>query len=414
MVREDGHSVQNEHGTGPARAVSHERAPMSFVTLPDVIEPAERAFRLFPSERVLWEGAPHKSVARGSFWRLVPALLFAFSAISASFAALFVSVELPGARQLGMIALYFAATAVSVWIAPWFLLDPCRFVVTDKRVVWKRGNLRRSIDHHAITYARLRWHPSAPTVGTIELVRAVPFGPLMRKQRLVLHDVRSPDQVLAIIRGVEPSEHGGDATTPLTDRLDPGEEVVWGGGPEGLLVDWRHVVTTLLGIFVLVVGLPLGLRSAAILVSLEQRGLQMSSWTWMLLFFAMALTAGVLLTVGLGLAWHGILRGRAMGHDTEYVLTDRRLLIRRGNTELSIDRARIVDIAETAAWRGLTTVYLVLDGPDARALADSGALRTIAPSRDSVPPVLYELRDASAISTALFGRRSRPSVPHAA
>jgi hypothetical protein len=394
--------------------LSEERRAMSFGNLPSEMEPAERAFRLFPSERVLWEGGPDKSVPRDRFWRLVPALMITIAAICGSFAALLITADLPGARQTVMIAVYFTLTAASVWIAPSFLLDPCRFVVTDKRVVWKRGRIRRSIDRHALTFARLRWHPGVPTVGTIELVRAVPFGPLMRMQRMVLHDLRAPDAVLAIIRGAEPCEHGGDATTPLTDRLDPGEHVVWGGGPEGLLVDWRHVVTTLLGIFVLVVGLPIGLRSAAILASLEQRGLLMTSWTWIFLFVAMALTGGVLLAVGLGLAWHGVLRARAMGHDTEYVLTDRRLLIRRGNTELSIDRARIVDVAETAAWRGLTTVYLVLDGPDARALADSGAMRTIAPSRDSVPPVLYELRDAAAISRALFGRPSRPSVPHAA
>ncbi|HEY8428995.1 MAG TPA: hypothetical protein VIL20_11500, partial [Sandaracinaceae bacterium] len=56
-------------------------------------------------------------------------------------------------------------------------------------------------------------------------------------------------------------------------------------------------------------------------------------------------------------------------------------------------------------------LYLVLDGPDARALADSGALRTIAPSRDSVPPVLYELRDPGRLRSLLTGRPSRPSVP---
>jgi len=103
-----------------------------------------------------------------------------------------------------------------------------------------------------------------------------------------------------------------------------------------------------------------------------------------------------------------------MGFDTEYLLTDRRVIIRRGRTELSLDRKRIVDVAETPGWRGSTNLYLVLDGPEARALADSGALGVIAPSRDSVPPVLYELRDAAGLRTLLFGRPSRPSFPHAA
>lgn len=383
-------------------------------TLHGDMEPVERAFRLLPSERVLWEGAPQRGVPRDRKWRLIPALLITVAAIAVIFACLLTLVELPGASQIGLVAGYLALLAAAMFLAPSFLLDPCRFVITDRRVLWKRGRLRRSIDRHAITYARIQWHRRAPTVGHLELVRAVPFGPLARKQRLVLHDLRAPDAVLAIVRGVDASPNCGDATTPLTDRLDPGEEVLWGGGPEGLLVDWRHVATTLLGLFVLFVGLPTGLRSAGILADLEERGLQMTSWTWVLLFASIALTAVLILAVGLGLAWHGILRARAMGHDTEYVLTSSRLLIRRGMTELSLDRGRIVDVAETTGWRGLTTLYLVLDGPDARALADSGALKVIAPSRDSVPPVLYELRDPGDLRSLLSGRASRPSVPRVA
>jgi hypothetical protein len=378
------------------------------------MEPVERAFRLLPSERLLWEGRPHRGAPRDRAWRLVPALLWTISAITASFSALLMLVELPGSTQVAFFALYLALFGLAVWLAPSFLLDPCRFAITDRRVIWMRGRLRRSIDRHAITYARIRWHKHVPTVGHLELVRAVPFGPLARKQRIVLHDLRAPDIVLAMVRGEEPSANAGDASTPLTDRLDPGEEVVWGGGPEGLLVDWRDVVTTLGGVAVLVIGLPTGMRTASILATLEEHGLPITSWTWLLLFIAMALTAGVILSVGLGLAWHGILRARAMGHDTEYVLTDKRLLIRRGHTELSLDRSRIVDVAETTGFRGVTNLYLVLDGPEARALADSGALKKIAPSRDSVPPVLYELRDPTGVCSLLLGRRSRPSVPRPA
>lgn len=383
------------------------------VTLTNM-EPVEKAFRLLPSEQVLWEGRPQRGVPRDPRWRWIPALLVTVAAIAWLFAGLLVAVELPGAEQVALVGVYFVLTAVGVWVAPWFLLDPCRFAVTDRRVLWMRGKLRRSIDRQGITFGRIRWHRSVPTVGHLELVRAVPFGPLARSQRLVLHDVKAPDEVLAAIRGVEPSPHAGDHTTPLMDRLDPGEEVLWGGAPDGPGIDWRHVLTTLGGLAVLFVGLPTGLRSAAVLAELEELGLPTASSTWIMLFLAMALTATLLLVVGLGLAWHGILRARAMGHDTEYVLTDRRLLIRRGRTELSLDRRRIVDVAETPAWRGSTNLYLVLDGPEARALVDSGAMGVIAPSRDAVPPVLYELRDPSGVSSLLTTRPSRPSLPHAA
>lgn len=373
---------------------------------------AVRALRLLPSERVLWEGGPHRGVPRDPGYGLIPALLATLASITWLFAGLLSAVELAGAPQLAMLGGYLALSAGAVWLAPSFLRDRCRFVITDRRVFWTRGRIQRSIDHRALTYTRIVWHRSVPTVGHLELVRAVPFGPLSRKQRLVLHDLSAPDEVLAIIRGVEANPHAGDHTTPLTDRLDPGEQVLWGASPEGPGVDWRHVGTTLLGLGVLFIGLPFGLRSAVVLMELEELGLPTGSGIWILLFGAMALTATVILAVGVGLAWHGILRARAMGHDTEYILTDLRLLIRRGRTELSLDRSRIVDVAPTPGWRGLTNLYLVLDGPEARALADSGALSVIAPSRDGVPPVLYELRDPNDLCALLLGRSSRPSFPH--
>lgn len=378
------------------------------------MEPVERAFRLLPSEQVLWEGRPRRGAPRAQGWRLVPALLVTIAAIVGIFAGLLLLAELPGSMQVAMIAVYLVLFAVAVWVAPAVLFDPCRFVVTDRRVLWKRGRIRRSIDRHALTYARIRWSRGAPNIGDLELVRAVPFGPLSRKQRLVLHTIEAPDVVLSIIRGVEASEHAGAHTTDLTDRLDSDEQVLWGGAPEGYGIDWRHVLTTLIGVGVLLVGLPSGVRPAVILAHLEELGLPMTSGTWILLFAAMALTATLILAIGVGLAWHGIVRARGLGRDTEYLLTNRRLLIRRGRTELSLDRERIVDVAETRGWLGLSNMYLVLDGPDARALADSGALGVITPSRDSVPPILYELRDPAALKTLLVGRDSRPSIPHAA
>lgn len=374
-------------------------------------ESVEALFRLLPSERVLWEGRP-ASVPRDRRWQIGPALLAVFAAICGLFALLLRVTSLPGSGQTAMVCAYLALTALAIWIAPRFLIDPCQYVVTDRRVIWKRGRLRRSIDRHALTFARIRWHRSVPGVGHLELVRAVPFGPLARKQRLMLHDVRGPDIVLAIVRGVEPGPNLGDAQVALTDRLDPGEQVLWGAGPEGLLMGWREILTSLGGVVVLVVGFRYGYHAARILLELEELGLQAGSATWFLLFGAMLLTALLIVAVGVGLAWHGVWRARAMGRDTDYLLTDRRLLIRRGKTELSLDRKRIVDVAEAPSWRGSSTLFLILDAPEARALADSGALGPITPSRDTVPPILYELRDPSALRDELLRRDS--SVPRAA
>ncbi len=98
-----------------------------------------------------------------------------------------------------------------------------------------------------------------------------------------------------------------------------------------------------------------------------------------------------------------------MGRQTEYILTDRRLLIRRGLTELSLDRRHIVDIAEVPRWRGVRNIHLILDAPGARALADSGALSVLAPPRNAVPPVLYEVRDAEQVRILLAARSPRKS-----
>jgi hypothetical protein len=69
--------------------------------------------------------------------------------------------------------------------------------------------------------------------------------------------------------------------------------------------------------------------------------------------------------------------------------------------ELSVDRRRVVDVAEAHAPFGLRHLVLVLDGPGARALADSGALRSVLPARSSVPPILFEVRDIEAVRSSL-------------
>jgi hypothetical protein len=102
-------------------------------------------------------------------------------------------------------------------------------------------------------------------------------------------------------------------------------------------------------------------------------------------------------------------RARAEGRETEYVVTDRRVLIRRGLTELSLDRSRIFDVAELRTVFGRKHVFFILDGPEGRALGDSGALSGLLPARDLVPPVLYDLEDVGDLR-ALFGLADRDSV----
>lgn len=368
-------------------------------------------WRLLPSERVLWHGTPTAGVPRARRWTFGPALLFALSLVFALFSALIAVGDLAGTQQTASLSAILLLFGVSVLIAPRYLHDSCEYLVTDRRIIFRRGRFKRYMDRAGITFGRIRWHRSVAGVGHLELVRAVPFGPLARRQRILLADVREPDRVFAIIRGVEPGPNAGDNHVDLIERLDPEEEVLWGGHPEGLLLGWREVLTALAGVLVVGVGFWYGYNTAGILLGLEDIGLTVRSWTWVLFFLSVAITWAVITTIGAGLIWYGLLRARHLGLETEYVLTNRRLLIRRGPTELSVDRRRIVDVADTKAARGLHHLFLVLDAPESRALADSGALQKLAPARESVPPVLFELRDVESLKSLILDRRSDPSKP---
>ena len=366
-------------------------------------QPPDRGdWRLLPGETIRWEGKPSRA-PRDRVWVLAPILLVAMAIVAALFAVLLRVADMPGMHKGIAVAALLAACAVAAILAPRILVDEQRYLVTDRRVLWRRGRTHRFVAIRDLTYARIRWHRSVPIVGHLELVVATPFGPLLRKLRVVLQDLREPDVVLALIRGEAPADGAGDRTVPLIERLDEGEQVVWGGHPRGTHVGWRETFTTAGGVAVSVLGLLYGHRVATILLDLEGIGLQVRSLEWGLLFSAVAISCVCILAIGLGLVWSGLVRSRQLGQDTEYLLTDRRLLIRRGGTELSLDRSRIVDAALMPAGRRLHHLFLLLDSPDSRAIADSGALGPVLPARDAVPPVLFELADAEQVRARILG-----------
>jgi len=160
---------------------------------------------------------------------------------------------------------------------------------------------------------------------------------------------------------------------------------------------------TIVGVGMLGVALRYGFRGLGILADLDRRGLFTRSWEWVLLFFAVVMTFLLLLAIGAGLIWYGYWRARAMGRGTEYLLTDRRLVVVRGRDELHVDRSRIVDVVRRNAPGKLEHLFLVLDTPGSRALADSGAMRSFLPARDALLPVLYEVQDAREVQEMLLG-----------
>jgi hypothetical protein len=381
-------------------------------------ESISRSWRLLPSERVLWTGGPRLGVPRDLRWTIVPGLVISLAIVAALFAGLLYAAAIPGVRAGAFMAFYLLVLAVGVRSMPRYMLDPCEYMITDRQVIWKRGKLRRTIDRRAITYARIHWHRSVAGVGHLELVRATPFGPLSRKERLFLHDVVAPDVLFARIREAEPAEFAGYADVKLTDRLDRGEVVLWGGAPTGWRLGSAEAFTAALGTLVLIAAGFYAYRTGGILLGLEHVGLSVRSPTWMMLFLAIAISGSVMFIAGGALLWHGVWGARDGGMQTEYLLTDTRLLIRRGLIELSVDRRRIVDIAELPSTGGSHNLHLILDAPDARALADNGALGLLSPPRSTVPPVLYEVSDLEVLRELLSNRKrsTEPTTPldHAA
>ena len=363
----------------------------------------DRRWRLLPSEHVLWQGRPRAGVPRDPVWAIATGLTLTLAVVSALFAGLLVDAQLPGGRTLAFVAAYLCLMALGIHSMPRQLRDPCEFMITDRQVIWRRGLLRRTLERSAITYARIHWHRSVPGVGHLELVRAVPFGPLSRRQRILFHDVQAPDRLLSIIRGVPSGEHAGYSDVRLTDRLDPEERVVWGDGPAGLRLGYAEMVTAVLGALTIVAGVVYAYRTGLVLVTLEQLGLSVHTMKWLLLFLVILVSATVMLGTGGWLVWKGMWGARQQGSHTEYVLTNSRLLIRRGLTELSIDRRRIVDVADVPTHSGCHNLVLILDGPNGRALDDSGAMMSFSgPPRAAVPPVLYEISEPDRVRDLLL------------
>lgn len=368
-------------------------------------------WRLLPSEQILWEGRPVRGATRDLGWRLGPLLVACAAAIVGLYGALLRTTTLSGASQLAFVAGYLALFALVGFLAPRYLIDDCEYALTDRRVLWRRGRTQRWFDRGGLSFARVTWSAALPGVGHLELVRATPYGPLARKQRLVLHNLQAPDRVLARIRGVAPVRELGDPDLPLTDRLDLDEQLVWGGGPQGRALGLREAAVALLGVGTLVIGVLYARRMLAIIVYLEQQGeLPVSSLRWFCFVLATLLTWCVIAGVGAWLAWRSLFAARVLGRATEYVVTSQRVLIRRGRTELSLDRSAIADVIAVRASDGCHDVFLLLDAPDARALAVSGALTRLGPARELVPPVLFGLRDAESVCALLLPRRTAVSA----
>jgi hypothetical protein len=347
-------------------------------------------------ERIVWEGrcrsvtVPFANKVMAATSGVVSVTTLCYAVVIAK------SLDAPVGGMI-LFAAWCAAIALGSWRFPLWWQAQVEYAVTERRVVWRRGPLRRSIEIGQVSYALIRWSSSEPGMGDLVLVRAFPTGALRRTLSITLRDVDAPDRLWAIIRGVEAAAPLGSGDRPLPQRLDPGERVLWSGGP--LASPWtaRRGLIAAAGValaFSFVHSTLRSVPSVVRLLRLHALGPGLSA----------ALVGGVtlgmllLLAIATGAAYAALLRPGRIARDTRYFVTNARVLIRRGNEELSLDRANIAYVID-APWKKLHDVFLVLDGPKARALAPSGAFGE--GRDDALRPVFVAIEDAETVGQIL-------------
>jgi hypothetical protein len=332
--------------------------------------------------------------------RVATAILGALSAVTTCFAiAVGKALHVPIGSML-FLAGWLAVLATASYFGPSWWRKEIEVVLTGKHVIWRRGRLRRSIDRRAISFARIHWHRSAPGVGDLELVRAVPTGALRRTLSIKLPDLEAPDAVWAEIRGVGATSALGDGARPLGQRLDPDERVVWTAQPQTPRWDLSRVGTLGIALVALLAGVRALLGGVHALKVLHGAGLQ---WTpFGAVAVAVAISVMVVLVTSFIAGYHALVRPSRLNHATRYVVTDRRVLIQRGSEELHLDRDRIVDVIDAPQDRGLHDLFIVLGGKNAHAHALAGAFgEKVMGVRGELLPVLRSVQDSETVRMIL-------------
>lgn len=366
-------------------------------------------------ERIVWTGRP-KSVRPSALLRALSALCFATSVVSLLFAvvATFVLRVTPASTML--FAFWTTTLGIAFRVVPRALMERARYVVTEHHVVVHFGPFRRSIQRSAVSFARIFWDQDMPDTGDLELVRAVPTGALRRRLLLRLPGVVAPDRVWAIVRGAEDVAPLGSAEMPIGQRLDRGERVIWSAQPRQQLRAYlpqgqRQWLLTSISGFTVFSGMEMVWRAVPALGRMARGGgLPYLSPSFMALATAIFLAVALVLTVGGYIGYDTLIRPAKLVGDTRYLITDKRVLIQRRGEELHVDRSKIVDVIDAPAGDGLSNVFIVLDGPQARALAASGAFGEMERS-PHLRPVFEAVEDAEGARRVLG---SGPVLPYAA
>lgn len=354
-------------------------------------------------EDVVWSGGP-KTLTVPFVFKVVTGVATTMSVVALAFAIVIATgLRLPVGGLL-MFAAWSAVVAVGAWRLPLWFRATAKYTVTEKHVIWQRGRLRRTIERDAISYAVIRWNESVPGVGDLVLERAVPTGALKRTLSITFADVEAPDRLWAIVRGLVPAAPLGDGTRPLAQRLDSGERVLWSTSPRASRWTKRRIVTAIGASGVAAAAISIIARVAPPIARVVRQHL-LSPVTSGVLVGGVALTVLLLVSVAIWIGYAAVFRPIRLARATRYFVTDRRVLIRRGSEELHLDRQRIAYVI-TAPWRdgdARRDLFIVLDGPQARAYSPSGAFG--GNDEERLVPVFNAIEDADTASELLHVSR---------
>jgi hypothetical protein len=365
-------------------------------------------------ERIVWTGRP-KSVRPSALFRALSGLCFFTSAISLLFAVVTSLVLRATPAGTLLFAFWTTCLGIAFRVGPRMLMERARYVVTEQHVVVHFGPFRRSIQRSAVSFARIFWDADQPDTGDLELVRAVPTGALRRRLLLRLPGVAAPDRVWAIVRGAEDVAPLGNAEMPIGQRLDRGERVIWSAQPRQKLRAYlphgqRQWLLMAISGFTVFAGMEMVVRAFKALAKVARSGLPYLSPSFVALAAGIFMAVALVLVVGGYIAYDTVIRPGKLVGNTRYLITDKRVLIQRGQEELHVDRSKIVDVIDAPAGDGLSDVFMVLDGPQARALAASGAFGELERS-SHLRPVFEAVEDAEGARRVLG---SSPVLPYAA
>lgn len=367
----------------------------------------------FHAEPHLWQGRP-REVRASPFMQLLGWLAYGLGVVTMAFGIVRGVALGDWAPETLFFALWTVTLGALIHGIPVWWRSGASYCITRDHVIWSRGPFRRTIERTGISYARIQWSPRTSNVGTLELVRAVPAGPLRRQLALRLDGIESPDGVWAIIRDAHDVASAGHGDLPLTQRLDRGERILWAAKPLPSLRAYLPAGSNQWSLFAVTLalfatGIAIAFRTVTIFGRLTAAGFAGSRLPFYALAIGMGLAVCCVFFVGLFLVHNTLLYRARMLRHARYLISNKRVLIQCGREELHLDRRMIVEVIETPAGAGTRHLFLILDGPRARALASSGAFGEKLDNPAELLPVFEYVQDGDGAKCALS--RKPPSLP---